>query len=1417
MSIPPRNLSKSKLSMFLRTQCDRELYLSMFSGDAVDIAGAGFPAPLKSRNNVQLVKDQGRQFEKEQYQVLATRLGPHARYSPSFGDLDFRAVLPTIVSTSLCLQPAIEPQHFRKLMLANLGVAAADEAIIPKISGMRPDIILVDTASPGDWEVTPTGGRKLVVGGDERQSLSVIDLKNVTEGNASYAAEVCLYAVALSNWLVNEALEKKYYVSERTYLWTKPNLGEFETLFKKNPTASKPDLIHALMRDLERESVDFLQFVPSVKRFFVEDVPRVIRLGDTHGWKAVDYHVGGKCNACDWLGHKDWLSPADLKLLTANPDRYCIPAAKSSGHLSQVANMSRGARRVLEGNGTSDVIGLTALPSTSSALSQHSFLKRHRNGLASKASALLSNTSTAAPSSKLNSIAKNVELRASVVVTFDPSAGRLTGVGLRADFLPPWGSTAPLTQLKNQGHMVERDTDDAEWMVLSKFIDDLVASAKDAAKLLNPADPKLPYAQIYFWEFRQYEELCKAFGRHLPRVLGLKDAKQRAVAWLFPADDLLERDDGAISPAIVFVRDLVELTMHLPVAHVYTMLRTAKEFSHPSLPPVKADSFYSEPLSNGIPRERTFEIWTNTSGVVEWGATFKLSLSDAVSRYNGHLRAMAYSLTSIVARIRHDFTSSIAGKAKRLDLSGMGVSQSLAFDSNMWFRWAALDHATASTKAGASLAAPLEELESRYESVVLDKMVKPLGGRRYAYKVSPDSLEAKIDAPNGYLTLGVESRPGFPLESGYSLKLLSINPLLEAKYLRMGMHRIIRAQLLTFDRSTGIAEVEFGASYPAVQEVFEAAMDPSIVDLAAQRLYLLEGAPYNATKETFEVLEAIGDPVNAKPDVNAIRALGKAGKAIAAGTDAPSTQSRLLWDAATVAKTVIRTAAAATALAKDAQALASPPLNASQFDAIEGSAKFALSLIWGPPGTGKTNTLAALVVAVVREATTAKHGTKILLTGPNYRAVEVLADRVLDLLAADASAKCDFFRAYSKSREIPIPPPLPAHVGGTNVSLHPSAPGYGQMASSLGDVSRITVIATSAHASRKVAELVDPFNTLVSAFDLVIIDESSQVPVTLALLPMATLKPAGQLIVAGDWKQMPPIASLDPPVGAEYLVGSIHTYFRERFNLHELPLLTNYRSNQDIVDYALTLDYPPNLHAANPTLRMHELVPLSLTLKSTPSSLPTSAAWEILLDPAKPVCALIHEDNVASQANLQEAKMVAAMVWAIFRSMSGQLDPLAPGKKHELATEAELFGKVVGIVTPHKAQRALILGELQGLFPGLAREVIAQAIDTVEKFQGGERQAIIVSFGVGDVDIIEGEEFFLLQLERINVSVSRAKAKCIVVMPKSLAYHLPSERKTLKTAKAIKSYLESFCSERQSLAVNLPGGATRAVELRWHK
>jgi hypothetical protein len=52
-------------------------------------------------------------------------------------------------------------------------------------------------------------------------------------------------------------------------------------------------------------------------------------------------------------------------------------------------------------------------------------------------------------------------------------------------------------------------------------------------------------------------------------------------------------------------------------------------------------------------------------------------------------------------------------------------------------------------------------------------------------------------------------------------------------------------------------------------------------------------------------------------------------------------------------------------------------------------------------------------------------------------------------------------------------------------------------------------------------------------------------------------------------------------------------------------------------------------------------------------------------------------------------------------------------------------------------------------------------------------------------------------------------------MPKSLAYHLPTDEKAAKTSIALKSYLEEFCAQRKAVTVEF-AGEKRNGEVRWN-
>jgi hypothetical protein len=1407
----PKRIAKSTLSQYLRTKCDRQLYLSLHEPSQLE--GAGLPVPMPARPGVGVLRDEGRTFEEQRNDKLIAAFGSNVLYATGAGNKPKQEALAVLLKSvsalpAFVLQGKIEPGKFQQRILKNLAVPAGLHGLIPRMDGLVPDIVVVRNLQPGDEAVTPQGGRRTLGPEDaERKALVVIDVKHTSEANPSYSAEVALYAVVLANWLEELGKDSEYYVAVKCALWTrfKEGASAFDAERAKEPKPAPDALLAALVLDSEDANLRF--YLPTVLRFFREDLPRVIEVGDANpnSWRDLEWHVDSRCSSCDFLGYARWVPAEFRKKLEANPDHYCYKGAEISQHLSRIAGMTRGGRKTLQSAAITTTTAVAGTSGSEPVYGKHTFLKREGSKLPARAKALAADKLDVDATVLLATLAPWPQLSLSVAVNFDPSSGLLTGLGLGGSVTAYVIGQSPI-RWKHQGFVVDQKSLVAEWTELKSFLSTLSDYIDQAVAYVTKHGKGRLQGQIAFWEVRQYEELCKAVGRHLPKVLALTDKKQRALAWMFPPEELLEKDTGAIPPCVVFVDEIVRRVVFAPVPHVITLFDTAEHYHAGGSTPVEKDAFYREFLSNGIPRERIYEIWSNEPEIVRGKVT--KSRNSVVAEYIGALSKQSASVATVVERLRTDFKGNMKCSNPVIDLSNPTGAIGVAFDAKLWIWWDKLGLATQRAGAHQRLAKDGQALEADYEALRLRNGARIGATDVWSFDVLATSTEAKLEPGQSYLSVGLEGVPGFPLSSA-SDHLPKPWPTYAGNIrdLNQPLYSVVRATIETFDRVHRTATVRIET--PSAPGLLQYLRQHAVIDLQSA-LFLTESKPsFDWSKVSAEILRAVGNPPIASPDLAAAKAMGAVvGKA---GTSPATPLAEVLWSAPQVQARELVPGALAAALA--ATIADKDNLNSSQQLAVVHAIGHALTIVWGPPGTGKTSTLASYVHALVSRAATCKQGLKILLTGPTYKALEELVGRVIVLLDSDPTCSSGIYVCYSKTRQRMTVPATKMHLTVSVIGMGDDAYSTDCLPS-LGDSSRITIVATGAMQCYKFGQ--DIASTPVAPiYDVVIIDESSQVEVTKALAPLSALKKDGRVVIAGDHLQLPPIAVVEAPVGAEYLVGSIQSYLIGRFaKVYTSTLTENYRSAADIVAYARTIGYPPQLTAHYPATALYPIAPLPSQGGGYPAALPWWSELDKIVAPAPAVVALLHDDDLSSQGNEIEAAIVTAIVWSLRATSSAHLDGRGNGAAHGPPTPDQFWGKCVGIVTPHRAQRALVIRELTKLFPSES-SLIDEAVDTVEKFQGGERHAIIVSFGVADPDVIAGEEAFLMQLQRTNVAISRAQAKCIVVMPTALAGHVPQDKKALLTAHAIKGYVDDFCDQELPVTITLPGGTSRLGKIRF--
>jgi hypothetical protein len=124
----------------------------------------------------------------------------------------------------------------------------------------------------------------------------------------------------------------------------------------------------------------------------------------------------------------------------------------------------------------------------------------------------------------------------------------------------------------------------------------------------------------------------------------------------------------------------------------------------------------------------------------------------------------------------------------------------------------------------------------------------------------------------------------------------------------------------------------------------------------------------------------------------------------------------------------------------------------------------------------------------------------------------------------------------------------------------------------------------------------------------------------------------------------------------------------------------------------------------------------------------------------------------------------------------------------------------LGIVTPHRAQRSNIQN-LLNKHAGIDINA-TMVVDTVDRFQGQERDLIIASYTVADKDFVSDEEDFILDPRRFNVSLTRAKSKFIMLISDSILQHLPSDKNVASNASHIQLFAEKYCKPIKKITLS---------------
>jgi DNA replication ATP-dependent helicase Dna2 len=1435
------SLSKKSLSLFLRIGCERQFVLSLYSPDELKLQG--MPPRQTGRAGLGLVGQAGYDWQDEKVSELKTVFGAtNVEVNPKMKKgnrpeyLDLGDNLPILKPYQFIVEARYEAetQAFRDATGLTSLVDSNGKKI--ELGNAQPDLIQVlpplseglgpfssSDRNPYDMKVEPNGETFTLDFTDTRLRLRVIDIKNTSEPGAHYFAEVVFYSMTLAAWLAENRLDNQFVVIAAPAVWPgsheASNLAKTQAEWKKivyTPTAA--ELAAALEDDLEIAPVEV--FAPRLKRFFAEQLPAMLK----EKWQNLTWHVDYRCKGCEFLGYP-WLDKDGNPTIS---DLHCKPTAEAAGHLSRVVGLSRGASEHLKGQNVPDVSTLAVTDAMAPVFNNHQGLRAKRGAFPYRAYALQNNLASRIPDSGGDALMPRwPDLHLYIFLDYDLSTAITAIIGVRGFWSEPLPYNSNLTKQRRQWNVEngedeiflvdapKLDRERGEFLRflrhLKKIFDEVISQdAVDVGAGRRDTKTENSSYQIYLWDEAQRKHLVRLVGRHLPYILA--DPQLRSLAWLFPPPELLQHpEDASRQSPITLAASVVNNTVAVPIPHYHRLADVAYFYAGADIAPLHP--LYQEPMSDLLPGERIHEYWKHHGS---WLKTQE--------RMQDTVRKKVLSLSAVVSQLEKDLKNHLSRQAapplKRQRLAVTGVAP----QGRLWSEYTKLNAAVESLDVHSTRSMSPTEREARLksarltrrlsgdeESAVIDalnassKLNLVAAPDLFVYQMSPDSLEVNFKVGEFNLALSPESSPGFLDEKAYfHLKDTS----LANRYWgnrTFDESGATSVQVEAIDRVGGYIALRGGRNCCILEIEQETSFDFS------QNVVIDKVHSDHLSKKIDLTVQGIGYPDSAVADPRLLEALGSKLQSL---NSTPTPASEFLWEAPRLhGEPTGRNLVPVRQKLEPFLAVSSAPLDASQWEAWEECLSHRLALVWGPPGTGKSRTLRAVILGAVVDAVESKRPLRLLITSNTYTAIDnVLLDVEQELKALLPNKPFKIFRIQSSLHNEDLDQ-LAEHPDVHNLVLDKDQP-----SKELKDLRKqlakppardIIVIGCPPQQLHNLAiagrSKKAPAHTICPWFDLTLIDEASQMDVAVSTLVFSKIAQSGSCIVAGDDLQLPPIHKADPPKDLEYVVGSAYNYFRRYHNIDPKPLNVNYRSNDPIVRLTRVAGYSSKLESYSPGLKLNILSPLPTVKPSVwPEKLFWTPDWMKLLDPDYPAVCFVYNDTLSSQVNDFEADAIASLLWLLKGRLANKLDNerqpdgtiLTVGSTAPY-NEQDFWSKAVGVVTPHKAQMAKVNRRLQEIFTKHSVEGIRSAIDTVERFQGQQRDVIIASFGLGDPDIISAEDEFLYNLNRFNVLTSRSRAKLIVFLTWSLLEHLSNDIEVLEESRLLKQFADFFCDQSE--------------------